>query len=237
MASLCLSVNQGVRNRNCWAYRVVILHTDLLSNCDQKLKISGQSNLAKAASKQWLNQDCHLTQCSLGPQESPLQAGARSVQPFARPGRVTDWRTTGTYIAIVRVWSIRCGPPSNLRHPDRGYCTYASWASLPIGGLSLYGHCNCNIDCYWCIYIKSRLHITTLLQLNAFRELINHGETQQVHDDEFHGHIINNYRPPQPLNNRVVIASFQWTTAPRTPCRIYTVDRRTLLWDWNYTEF
>jgi len=45
-------------------------------------------------------------------------------------------------------------------------------------------------------------------QLNAFRQLLSHNKTEAAHDDEFHGHIINNYRPTQPLNDRRILASF-----------------------------
>lgn len=46
-------------------------------------------------------------------------------------------------------------------------------------------------------------------QLNAFRQLVGHGKTEKTHhEDEYHGHIINNFRPPLPLNDRKVMASF-----------------------------
>lgn len=47
-------------------------------------------------------------------------------------------------------------------------------------------------------------------QLNAFRELVAHGKDEASHcEDEFHGHIVNNFRPTLPLNDRKVLASFQ----------------------------
>jgi carbonic anhydrase len=46
-------------------------------------------------------------------------------------------------------------------------------------------------------------------QLNAFRQLIGHGKKDKAHDDEFHGHLVNNFRPPLPLNDRKVLASFR----------------------------
>lgn len=46
-------------------------------------------------------------------------------------------------------------------------------------------------------------------QLNAFRQLVGHGRTEKHHrEDEHHGRIINNFRPPLPLNDRKVLASF-----------------------------
>jgi len=48
------------------------------------------------------------------------------------------------------------------------------------------------------------------MQLNAFRQLLSHGRTAQTVDDgdQFHGHIVNNYRPTLPLNDRRILASF-----------------------------
>jgi len=56
--------------------------TNAFNKIVNKMLISGQSNLAMAASNSWDNRDSSLIQCSLGPQESPSQAGPRSVQPI-----------------------------------------------------------------------------------------------------------------------------------------------------------
>jgi hypothetical protein len=46
------------------------------------------------------------------------------------------------------------------------------------------------------------------LQMAAFRSLKQHIEGESM-ENEFHGHIVENYRPPQPLNDRVVRKSFE----------------------------
>lgn len=47
-------------------------------------------------------------------------------------------------------------------------------------------------------------------QLNVFRELVSHSKDEALHgDDEFHGHIVNNFRPTLPLYDRKVLASFK----------------------------
>jgi carbonic anhydrase len=47
-------------------------------------------------------------------------------------------------------------------------------------------------------------------QLNAFRQLVAHGKDEKVHsEDEHHGHIVNNFRPTLPLNDRKILASFK----------------------------
>lgn len=45
-------------------------------------------------------------------------------------------------------------------------------------------------------------------QLNAFRQLVTHGRDDQCRD-EYHGHIVNNFRPTLPLNDRKILASFE----------------------------
>lgn len=46
-------------------------------------------------------------------------------------------------------------------------------------------------------------------QLNAFRQLMAHSKAEAGHcSDEFHGHIVNNFRPLMPLVDRSVLASF-----------------------------
>jgi len=44
------------------------------------------------------------------------------------------------------------------------------------------------------------------MQLNAFRQLLNHGKDDEAHDDD--GHIVNNYRPTLPIADRKILASF-----------------------------
>jgi carbonic anhydrase len=45
-------------------------------------------------------------------------------------------------------------------------------------------------------------------QLAAFRQLLSHSRYDKA-EDEFQGHIINNFRPPLPVNDRKILASFQ----------------------------
>lgn len=45
-------------------------------------------------------------------------------------------------------------------------------------------------------------------QLNAFRQLMSHCKSESSIHDEFDGHIVNNYRPTLPVNDRRILASF-----------------------------
>jgi hypothetical protein len=45
-------------------------------------------------------------------------------------------------------------------------------------------------------------------QLNALRQLVTYGQEDKASDDEFHGHIVNNFRPIVPLLDRKVLTSF-----------------------------
>nr|ANJ65971.1 carbonic anhydrase [Hydroides elegans] len=46
-------------------------------------------------------------------------------------------------------------------------------------------------------------------QLESLRALMESAAGEPEHHNEFHGHIVENYRPPQPLSGRTVRASFQ----------------------------
>lgn len=86
-------------------------------------------------------------------------------------------------------------------------------------------------------------------QLNALRQLVTYGQEDKASDDEFHGHIVNNFRPIVPLLDRKVLTSFNaWTRICQqpavrpTPTRWCTLSRKQtpdirincmqLLWCW-----
>lgn len=55
----------------------------------------------------------------------------------------------------------------------------------------------------------SKIEEIFMFQLNAFRELVGHGKEETTHnvtEDKFH--IVDNFRPTLPLNDRRVLASF-----------------------------
>jgi len=50
-----------------------------------------------------------------------------------------------------------------------------------------------------------------LCQLSAFRQLLSHSKDSAAAaagSDEFDGRIVNNYRPTMPVNDRLVLGSF-----------------------------
>jgi len=89
---------------------------------------SGQSNLAKAASYQWRNQDSRLIRSK----KSPSQAGSRSVQKL---GRQTDTLRHGN---IVRISGIRCGLIINCLGGSVVYTTFLVTISACLALLLVY---------------------------------------------------------------------------------------------------
>lgn len=87
--------------------------------------------------------------------------------------------------------------PASLLPADRSkYWTYSGSLTTP--------------PCYESvrfILFKDPVHVSEE-QMNAFRQLVSHGRSDKGHNDEFHGHIVNNYRPTLPLNDRKILASF-----------------------------